>query len=255
MTAPTGVQFERRNHGRGHSYWLNGRKLPGVTTILGNALRARALENWSAEVTAAWAVNHWEELGTLPLTERLTVLRRARYDTRDAAALNGTQIHAHAERMVAGQPVEVPDTQLGAVQALARWMDQVGLEPILVERPVVHLEHQWAGTFDLVGTIAGQTWLLDWKTGKGVYAEATLQLAAYAHATHVLTNGGVLVGWTPPERVGAVHITSDAAELLEVDASDAQYLVFRYCQQIAAWADRVAAARDQGESWPVGEPA
>jgi hypothetical protein len=227
-------------------------KVPGVTTILGEALRARALENWAAEVTAETAVNHWEELSALPLTERLTVLKRARWDTMTRAALRGTQIHDLAWRLVTGEPVEVPDEHLGPVQAVARFMDAHHLEPVLRERPVVNMTHRWAGTIDLLAGIGDTLWLLDWKTGKGIYSETALQLSAYAHAEWAEREDGTLIEWTPPERAGAVHITPDSAELHEVDAGDETYMAFRYCQQVARWTERVSAAREDGQPWPIG---
>jgi len=246
------VRFERRNHGRGHSYYLDGAKLPGVTTILGEAIRARALENWAAEVTASYAVDHWDELGTMPVTARLAALTRARYDVSGAAMLAGTRIHDHAHHLQAGEAVDVAPEHLGAVQAVARFLDAHHVEAVAAERPVVHTAHGWAGTFDLLAGIDGTLWLIDWKTGKGVYSEVALQLAAYAHASHFQALDGDLADWTPPERCGAVHITADSATLYPVDAGDDTYLAFRYCQQVAAWTARAAEARKAGDLWPVG---
>lgn len=246
------MRFERRNHGRGHSYYLDGTKLPGVTTVLGEAIRARALENWAAEVTAKTAVDRWDELAAMPVSRRLDTLTRARYEVSGRAMLGGTQIHDMAAHLVAGESVEVPPEHLGSVQAVARFLDEYRVETVAAERPVVHTAHGWAGTFDLLAGIDGTLWLIDWKTGKGVYSEVALQLAAYAHATHWQTPDGTLAEWTPPERCGAVHITADSATLYPVDASDATYLTFRYCQQVAAWAMRASDSRKAGELWPVG---
>jgi hypothetical protein len=68
VTAP---RLTRRNHGRGHSYRIDGRKVPGVTTIL-NAL-PKQLTKWAAEKGADHAINHWDELAALPLAERREV--------------------------------------------------------------------------------------------------------------------------------------------------------------------------------------
>lgn len=241
------------DRGRGHSYLLDGERLPGVTTILG-ALRKQALEEWAGRITAETAVNRWEELGALPPVERFNTLNRARWDSRDAAALNGTQMHALAYGLRNGEPVEVPDAQRGGVEAIARLMDAWGMESVMAERPVLHPAHRWAGTFDLLCGIRGTLWLIDWKTGKGVYPETALQLAAYAHAAYAQTDDGRLVEWTPPERAGAVHITADSAELLPIDwaVTEEAYTVFRYCQQVSAWSDRVSAARKDGTPWPIG---
>jgi hypothetical protein len=156
MTKATAYRFERRNHGRGHSYWLDGTKLPGVTTILDEAIRKRALENWAATTTAKAAVDRWDELAGMPVSERLDTLTRARWEARDAAALAGTQIHDLAWRLVTGEDVDVPPAHLGPVQALARFMDAWGVEPLHRETPVVHPAHGWAGTIDLLATLRGK---------------------------------------------------------------------------------------------------
>jgi hypothetical protein len=96
------------------------------------------------------------------------------------------------------------------------------------------------------------TWLLDYKTGRGVYPEMVLQLAAYAHASHYLTDTGELGLWIPPERCGLVHITSDSATLYPVDADEAAYTMFRYCQQVWRWTAQCEDARKEGRAWPIG---
>ena len=252
MTAATAHRFERKDHGKGHSYYLDGKRLPGVTTILDAALRKRALENWAADTTAEYAVNNWATLDGLPVSERFKTLKGARWETRDAALLTGTQFHDLVYMVRDGAPVEVPEQHLGRVQAAARWMDKHRVEPLVAERPVWHETDRWAGTIDLLAGIGGTLWLLDWKTGKGVYPETALQLAAYAHAQYVLREDDTPAAWTPPERCGAIHVGADSVELHPVDASDAAYMTFRYAQQVAAWAEACNAAFKDRRPWPIG---
>ena len=79
--------IQRRNHGRGHSYLdADGRKVPGVTTIIGQGTPKDALIGWAANTTASYAVDHWDELSELKPSQRLKKLQDARYADRDAAA-------------------------------------------------------------------------------------------------------------------------------------------------------------------------
>lgn len=65
------------------------------------------------------------------------------------------------------------------------------------------LEHRYAGTADLIGTVRkGALALLDVKTGRGVYPEYKLQLAAYAVAYGEM-NGRF------PEVCKNLHVGSD----------------------------------------------
>ena len=72
-------RLERRNYGRGHGYKIDGYKVPGVTTVLGESLPKPALIDWAARTTAAAAVDRWDELGALPPSQRLKALEGARW--------------------------------------------------------------------------------------------------------------------------------------------------------------------------------
>jgi hypothetical protein len=76
--------------------------------------------------------------------------------------------------------------------------------PIASEKLVYSSDHGYAGTADLVGTLNGQLALLDIKTGRGVYPEYKLQLAAYAVAW------GEMKGHFP-EVCANLHVRSDFA--------------------------------------------
>lgn len=52
----------RRNHGRNHSYTVDGQKVPGVTTIIGNGLPKPALVAW-------WKAQRFPALRSGDLTE------------------------------------------------------------------------------------------------------------------------------------------------------------------------------------------
>ena len=60
----------RRNYGRGHGYRLDGQKVAGVTTAI-DVLSKPALVDWAARTAAERAVNDWDALSALPITERL----------------------------------------------------------------------------------------------------------------------------------------------------------------------------------------
>jgi hypothetical protein len=54
-----------------------------------------------------------------------------------------------------------------------------------VEATVFNLTYKYAGTFDALCQLTDDTYaIVDWKTG-GIYEEASLQLAAYAHAEFI----------------------------------------------------------------------
>ena len=227
------TRLVRRNYGRnGHGYKLDGEKIVGVTTALG-VLAKPALVNWAAEEAAKRAVDEWDTLAELPVSQRLERIRYGARDKTRAAAIRGTQIHDLGQQLAEGKDVDVPDEHLGPVQAYARWMDQWDVHPLAAETPLASVAHQYGGTADLwatVGKLRGEPYLLDIKTGKGVYAEAAWQLAAYRYADLMLVEGNEV---PVPEVAGVyvAHVLPDDVRMLPVEADPATFRSFLYILQ------------------------
>lgn len=175
-------RLQRRNHGTSHSYLLDGYRAPGVTSVIG-LLDKPALVGWAAKTTAAFAVENWDTLAKLPITDRLTRLEKARFGQNRTAIIRGHRLHAMGEALAKGETVDVPAEHRDAVEAYARFLDDWQLETVATEIPCAHGEYRYAGTLDLIAESPklGRV-LLDLKTGKGVYSETALQLAAYRNA-------------------------------------------------------------------------
>jgi hypothetical protein len=69
-----------------------------------------------------------------------------------------------------------------AYRAYKEWEKESQLKPIAIEQKVWSRKYKYAGTMDVYGECYGARTLLDWKTGKSIYDEASLQNAAYRHA-------------------------------------------------------------------------
>ncbi|WP_133849891.1 hypothetical protein [Labedaea rhizosphaerae] len=235
----------RVNSGRGHRYEdAHGRKVPGVTTVISSGVPKPALINWAARVTAAYAVDYWDELAELPVSERLTRLEKARFGERDEAARRGTQVHSLAERLVHGEEVDVPEALAGHVRAYVDFLDQWRVQPVLAEFVVASHRHGYAGTADLLAYLddpdepgRAVPWLLDIKTSQGVWGETALQLAAYRYADVYRAADGTELPVPEVERTGVVHVLGDGYQLVPVVAGRAQHRTFLYAQQIAAFVD------------------
>ena len=90
-----------------------------MTTVLSLAVPIPGLKSWAANMTAKEAVDNWEELSGLSITDRYERLRRAHESSFNRAGLRGTAIHKAAEGMVRGDEVSVPDEMVGPVRAIA----------------------------------------------------------------------------------------------------------------------------------------
>lgn len=168
---------------KGRAYRIDGQSVTSVTTAIG-VLDKPALVNWSARMSADYAAEHWDELAAVPVMTRHERILKARFNSNRAATTKGHRIHSIAEALAHGQTVQIPDDlEREGIEAYARMLDQWEMTTVATELPVCSTEWLYAGTADLVvssprlGTV-----LLDAKTGKSIYSEVALQLAAYRNA-------------------------------------------------------------------------
>lgn len=74
------------------------------------------------------------------------------------------------------------DEALWAFMAWEDWWKAQALRPVRVEQPVWDPEVGYAGTIDLIAEGPNGLEIHDWKTGKGIYDDYHLQVAAYKRA-------------------------------------------------------------------------
>jgi hypothetical protein len=234
-----------------HTYSLDGKRVPGVTTVLGktNGGLADALAGAAAKETALWAVIHADEIDTMGRDTWVRNAKGAYRDTWNASKDRGTRVHEAARQLVAGElltPADPdtgeawPDDERDMAEHLARFFDAWDVQPLAAERPVFHETDRWAGTIDLVARMGdGRRWLLDFKTAKDVYAKDAMQLATYRHATHIqVETVRGLEDWPMPQvdECAVVHVRPDGWQLRPVRADRAMYDVFRSMLPVADWA-------------------
>jgi hypothetical protein len=207
----------RQDGPSGRFYLVDGDTLPSVTHIL-QCIGKPALVNWAANqertLVMEAAADFYEDLTRLPKplprTAYLTTLQgrigKQRAHQRELAKAGdiGSQVHALVEwrlRNTLGQATgpepRVADDAQWAFMAWEDWAKSVQLKPKLIEQTVYSRVHNYAGTMDLLADVHGEEQLIDFKTGKAVYAEAHLQNVAYrvalAEMGHGAPVGGLIV--------------------------------------------------------------
>lgn len=200
--APTRIQ----KSGNGHSYFLDGEKVPGVTTILGNGIPKPALVGWAARTVAEYvtdrltmldntrpgggddrhvvadelmeALRRFNETSKYPEKWRggelnrgvlAKVLARVQYADRDEAANRGTEVHKLAEKLAKGETIEVPEPLIGHVDSYRRFLDEFDPTDAVLERVVINRRWRYMGRLDSIMTIdhpALGRTLLDVKTSR-----------------------------------------------------------------------------------------
>jgi hypothetical protein len=212
--------------------------LPGVTGVL-NALAKPAIVKWAQNTVAQAAVLHrgelekWVAVGGVD--GAIDLLRKAAETKRDAAASIRSQVHALADAIVKGQPVVIPEELAPFVSAYQQWIEDFKPDFLAVEEMIVG--DGYAGTFDSIAVIAGETWLLDIKTGAtGPYKDTALQLAAYGNAYFIgRPNDPVKYAIPPVDQYGVIRVRPEGAELIPYDVTDAEYEAFLSVKNTYVW--------------------
>lgn len=202
-----------------HTYRLDGKIIPGVTTLLGKGLPKPALVYWSAKMVAEFVADNEADVEALRRMGRgpmVNALKGVPWQTRDTAAIRGTDIHALAEELVHGREVDVPEPLADVVAGYVRFIDAWQPEVIWTERPVANRKWWYAGKPDIICRIAGENWLWDWKSAKAVYGDNALQVACYGNAEFSVNDDGDEEPMPAIDRYGIVHVQPDATELFEV---------------------------------------
>ena len=205
----------RRQMKQGRFYQIDGvGLLPSVTTILKVISKGEALNNWIAKVEREMVIkvsgDLYEDIaGTakmsraawaLTMNNRLGKERAMSREIAKAAEI-GSQVHALIEWTMkaelmhdAGPSPRISDKAQWAFMAWEDWRKSVNLKPLYVEQVVYSTQYGYAGTLDLLAEVDGVLTVIDWKTGKAVYAEAHLQNAAYRQAIREMGHGDPQAG-------------------------------------------------------------
>lgn len=233
-----------------HRYKLHGKWIPGVTTLIKGGLPAPALMYWSARTVAEWVADNEAaleqmrtQMGRGPL---VAALKEVPWQKRDEASAKGTEVHALGEKLAHGEEVDVPEHIAGYVAGYVRWLDAAQPEVLHTECRVYSEQWWYAGTFDLLARLYGQTWLLDLKTSRGIYGEAALQLAAYSHAEQLVVGDDDPVPMPRIDRLGVLHVQDGETTLYPLTDTEAAWKDFLH----VAW---VAKAENRIKSY-IGQP-
>lgn len=140
----------------------NGKRLPGVTTIIGQ-LDKPALKAWA------------NRLGLAGIDLNSYV---------DDLANVGTLAHEMIQAHFTGEKLDLHefskndiDRAENALISFYNWIDTIPIKPILNEAQLVN--NDFGGTVDMLAKIGNKNVLIDFKTGSGIYEEMGYQLAGY----------------------------------------------------------------------------
>lgn len=263
-----GTPADARN-GRGGRYYVwrseDGEQTDryySVTTIIDNGIPKPALMGWAVKMTALYAIQNLDilrahiakdldEAGKLPpfsekdgkptsegALEAYKLLWNSRYTSKERAAQLGSRIHEAIESYVLDRPApQWSDDVAPYLENAVRFLTDFGVLVEMTEASVFNRTQKYAGTLDMIATINGQRWLIDFKTGSGVYPETALQMSAYAHAEFIGKPDRTEHPMPEIDRAAIVHLRADGYRFIPVRIDEEVFSHFLYAREVFRWSE------------------
>jgi hypothetical protein len=147
-------------------YWLNGKRVPSVSTILGSL-------GWGSDALLNWAVG---------ITRGGGDHNAVRQEAADIGTASHDMIECHLCK-TQFDPFTYPDHIINQArppfQAFKDWAADKTIRVINTEISLVSSALRYGGTVDCLAEVDGVTTLLDWKTSNWLYPKNILQAIAY----------------------------------------------------------------------------
>lgn len=181
-----------------HQYRINKKIIPSVTSILGLIDKSRPLLIWAENLSRQYL----KDFTGTELTKDIIENAVKQYSQkRDSAADTGHQVHEWISAFINAKINEVdipevnndmPSKVINGIMGFIDWYNSHDVGFLESEKIVYSREHNYIGTFDVLMTVDNQLILGDFKTGKAIYPEMQLQLAAYHQALKEEVNSVII---------------------------------------------------------------
>jgi hypothetical protein len=244
--APRTKKLEPPRRGRDGYYTLpDGTKCFSVTNIIQHGVPKdlTGWAGWEAGLLAAESVPKLVRVrGESERRKMAYWLGQQSTRIKKKAGELGTAVHDAIEADILGQPIAEPTVeQKPFIDAYYRFKENERPEYEATELVLAHPTDGWAGRGDVWVTLPnyGPALLMgDWKSGSGVYPEASLQLSAYRRAPVAWTKDGQEIVPPKTESAVVVHIRPEkypdcGYRVYPMDTSDAVYESFLDARRVA----------------------
>ncbi|MFD8496218.1 hypothetical protein [Amycolatopsis sp. NPDC059657] len=210
-----------------------------MTSVL-SMLPKPFLTFWAAKVTAETAVSNIGPVVGLAMNDpsgAVDYLKRAHRRTTNEAADVGTEVHGLYEKLARGDAVgrQHPDLE-PYVRHIGEFHDKYQPRYRFIEDAVWSDTYKYAGSFDAICDIEGETVMLDAKsTRSGVHEEVALQLSAYSYADRIVTQSGEHAE-VPEIHAGAVlHLRPEGWKLVPARVDSTVFDYFLTLRKVFDW--------------------
>lgn len=182
---------------KGHAHLWNGKKMTGVTTILG-VIAKPALIGWSANMAVDYVKENSKAIVRTEINkdtgepedilecyevhpDTLEEARKAHTKKKEAAGDIGKSVHGAIEEFIKnGTEPQLDEQGMRMFENFRKWMIDNKVKFIENEKHLYSERLFLAGICDAIVEINGEKWIFDWKTGGNrVYPEAFFQMGGY----------------------------------------------------------------------------
>lgn len=244
-------------------YELDGELYWSVTTIIKGGIPMWRLNQWYQKVIAEAAVDNARELAKIKRrkdgrAQAIKWLCSQPDVIRDKAATRGKAVHRSAEAEVLeavrrevwallhDEPAEpVSEDVLPYLRGFRMWRHAFKPRFLATELEVYNFRHRYAGTLDNIFEVTlpeGDVIRVcgDYKSGKAIYDDAALQLAAYRNAEIAVARdkGGNVIDREPMtvvDETWVIHLKPDAFEVFRMRSDAEVFRYFLYAAQVHRW--------------------
>jgi len=223
---------------QGRFYFWKGARYVSVTTVI-DRIPKEALQQWKLRKLLEDFRTHKEHVDDMTPAAALTYLTSLSETARLGSASTGTNVHRYLELVSTGQSPSLSNSEelAGFYQQVDQFI--VDYRPNFIESEARVYSNQWgyAGTLDAIIEIGGKCYVMDAKSGKRVYPEVALQLAAYRNADFIGDPDGLERPLPDCSRVAGLvlHIRPDKYELRTVTIGPTVHGVFLSALEVYDW--------------------
>lgn len=171
-------------HEETHTYYINQKRLPSVTTVL-SIVNKPMLVNWAAKMAVESMQQSFQPgvvYDEIQLKDAFALAKKAHWQRKTDAGSLGNVAHKWVEDYIRGKNPKMPiHQQLNAsVNQFLKWTEENKVKFLLSEQMIYSKQHNYVGTLDFICKVGDKMYIGDLKTSKNIYYNSMgSQVAAY----------------------------------------------------------------------------
>ena len=174
--------------------------LVSVTSIVSDVISKPALVNWGKNIGIKAGQKTLEDIKGVfideDIIEKFPLNARSHLNTLSLEAADyGTEAHSLIEKIIEGYDPDIPQEFRSVIDSFNIWKSTTSLDLTMAETQVYSLTLGVAGTMDALALRGEEAVILDWKTGKGIYDDYSLQTGGYINCLEEMTGRKINEAW------------------------------------------------------------